>query len=278
MNGRFWRFAAALLPICFLSAQQRTPQAPQQPNLRKFPQPSPEEMRKAAELRQQIREQAIAANQLAGHIQSLDDARKLVDMVGGDYSQGLAHKWGTRSMRELVARAEFASAAEGALIPEQRVADAWNDYLEKVGAPQEYHVSAEEIHTLRDMKYVSSQVLWARGSQSVWTVPNIYAVGADGKAANGCRAVEVLSVLWQLRSQPQILESIRELVRKGERWSDMVKNPSKPPAPGTAKGYLTARVAPPNPVQQAAYRYVDEHGARALNHAIEGLLKDLFVG
>jgi hypothetical protein len=278
MKGRFWRFAAAVLPICFLSAQQPGSQGPQPPNRNGFRQPSQEELRRAAELRKQIRVQAIAINDLAGHIESLDDARKLVDLVGGYFSKGLSPGWRTRSLRERIARAEYEAAAEGALIPEQRVADAWNHYLEMIGAPQEYHVNAEEIHTLRDMKYLSSQVFWARGSQSVWTVPNIYAVGPDGKVAKGCRAVEALNVLWQLNSQPQILEGTRELIRKGERWSDMLKNPSKPPKPGAVKGYVSFQVAPPNPIAEAADRYMNQHGARALKRAIEGMLEKLVAG
>jgi hypothetical protein len=39
-----------------------------------------------------------------------------------------------------------------------------------------------------------------------------------------------------------------------------------------------ARVAPPNPVQQAALHYMRDHGVRALNRAIESLLKNLFEG
>jgi hypothetical protein len=40
---------------------------------------------------------------------------------------------------------------------------------------------------------------------------------------------------------------------------------------------MGVRSVPPNPVQQAAFRYMRDHGARALNHAIEGLLKDLIA-
>lgn len=286
MKKKLWRFAAGFLPVCLLSAQPSNPQGPQQANPQAPPQakrndipgPSLEDMRRMDEQRQRTREQAMAMNDLAGHIHSLDDARKLVGQVGGYFSQGLAPGWRTRSIRERVSRAEYEAAAGGALIPEQRVADAWNDYLKKIGAPQEYYATADEIHALRDMKYVSSQVLWARGSQSVWTLPHLYAVGADGKVATGCRAVEALNVLWQLGSQPEILEGTRELIKSGKSWSDMVKNPTQPPAPGTAKGYVTARVAPPNPVRQAVSRYTDEHGARALQRAVKDLLNEVLAG
>ncbi len=279
MNGKLWRLAVGLLPICFLSAQQPdTQEVPPQVNREGFRQPSPEAMRRIAEQRQTMRAHANAINDLAGHIQSLDDARKLVDLVAADFSHELPPKWATRSIRNRLARAEFESAYDpGVLIPEQRVADAWNDYLQKIGAPQDNYVTAAEVHTLRDSYYVGSQLSWARDNQNIWTVPNIYAIGRDGKVANGCRALEVLNILWGLTDQPEVLQGTRDLIKKGQRLSDMYKNPAKPPAPGSEKSYLTARVMPPNPVEQAAIHYMHDHGIGALNTAIEGLLKNLFT-
>src|SRR5271167_2866268 len=218
-------------------------------------------MRKIAEQWKSMREHANAINDLAGHIQSLDDSRRLVDLVAAEFSNALPPKWAARSMRNRIARAEFESAYDpGALIPEQRVADAWNDYLQKIGAPQESYVTAAEIHTLRDTYYVTSQLSWAHGNQNVWTVPNIYAVGQDSKVANGCRAIEVLNILWQLANQPELLPSTRDLIKKGQLWSEMIKNPSKPPAPGSEKGFASFQVRqmPPNPVQQAALNYMHD--------------------
>ena len=282
MNGKLWCFAVSLLPICFLSAQEPSPQAPQPATIRgSVHLPSPEVLREATEMRRRMIANANAINDLAGHVQTLDDARKLVDLTADEFSKELPPRWATWSIRRRIARAEYESAAApGVLIPEQHVADAWNDYLEKIGAPQESYVTAAEIHALRDSYYVTSQITWARGNQNIWTVPNIYALGPDGKVANGCRALEVLKMLWQLGNQPELLPGTRELIKKGELWSDMYENPSKPPAPGSEKGYVsvTTRMAPPNPVQEAALRYMKEHGARGLNSAIEGLLKDLFEG
>ncbi|HWG18950.1 MAG TPA: hypothetical protein VG225_00385 [Terracidiphilus sp.] len=281
MKGKLWHFAAALLPICFLSAQEPSPQAPPQANGQGFRQPSPEALRQATEMWRRDRAHANAINDLAGHVQSLDDARKLVDLVAAEFSHELPPKWATRSIRSRIAHAEFESAADpGALIPEQHVADVWNDYLEKIGAPRESYVTAAEIHTLRDTYYVTSQLYWVRGHQDIWTVPNIYAVGPDGKVAHGCRALEVLNILWQLANQPDALQGTRDVIKKGQVWSDMYKNPSKPPAPGSERGYARLQVVqrPPNPLDQAALRYMHDHGVRALNHAIEGLLQDLFAG
>ena len=113
-----------------------------------------------------------------------------------------------------------------------------------------------------------------------WTVSNIYAVGQDGKVANGCRALEVLNILWELANQSEALQSTRELTKKGQLLSDMYKNPSKPPSSESEKGYTTFQVRqmPPNPVQEAALHYMHDHGVHALNSAIEGLLPDLFAG
>ena len=279
MNGKLWRFAVALLPICFLSAQQPSPQVPPQANREGFQQPSPEAMRHIAELRQRMRANAVAINDLAGQIHSSDDARKLVDLIAAEFSNELPPRWATRSIRNRIARAEFESAYDpGSLIPEQHVADAWNDYIEKIGAPQEYSVTAAEIHTMRDSQYVVSQLSWARGNQNIWTVPNIYAVGQDGKVATGCRALEVINILWQLADQPEVLQGTRDLIKKGQLLSDMYKNPSKPPVRGSEKSFVSGRVVPPNPVQLAALHYMHDHGARALNSAIEHMLQNVLAG
>lgn len=282
MNGKLWRFAASLLPICFLSAQEPSPQqSPQPANQSGFHQPSPEVMRQITEQRRRMIANANAINDLAGQIQSQDDARKLVDLTAAEFSKELPPRWATWPIRKRIARAEYESAADpGALIPEQHVAAAWNDYLEKIGAPQESYVTAAEIHALRDTYYVNSQLSWVRGNQNIWTVPNIYALGPDGKVANGCRALEVLNILWQLGNQPELLQGTREMIKKGQLSSDIYKNPSKPPAPGSGRVYMTAqvRMMPPNLVQEAALRYMKDHGVRALNGAIEDLLKDLFEG
>jgi hypothetical protein len=240
-------------------------------------------MRQVAEQQKQLRANAEAINDLAGRIQSLDDASKLVDLVAAEFSHELPPKWATRSVRQRLARAEYEAAADhgslnfGSLIPERHIADAWNDFLQKIGAPQECFVTGAEIHTLRDSYYVTSQLSWARGNQNVWTIPNLYAVGGDGKVASGSRALEALNILWQLANQPEALQSTRELMKKGQLMSDMYKNPSKPSAPGSARSFVSIRMMPPNPVQIAAQRYASDHGVRALNSAIEGLLQSLFA-
>ncbi len=157
-------FAAVLLPLGFLSAQNPRISIPYEVH----------------------RQRAIQINELAGHIDSLNDAHTLVNLVAAEFSDELPPGWMTHSLGNRIAQAEYESATEpGALIPEQRIADAWNDYLERVGAPQAYLVTPAELHALRDSQYVSSQLFWARGSQSIWSMRNICAVGPDGKVAGG---------------------------------------------------------------------------------------------
>jgi hypothetical protein len=42
-------------------------------------------------------------------------------------------------------------------------------------------------------------------------------------------------------------------------------------------GVMRISAAPENPVEVAATEYMRDHGERALNHAIEDLLSDLFA-
>jgi hypothetical protein len=281
MNGKLWGFAAALLSVCCLPAQEPSPQSPQQPNQSpqqlkfQYQPPSPEVLRHAAELRQQMRDRSIAIDNLASNIQSLDDARKLVDLVATEFSDELPPKWASRSFRERVARAEYESAADpGSLIPEQHIADVWDDFVEKIGAPPETMLNAAEIHYLLDAQYVSARLGWSEGQQQIWTIPGIFALGPNGKVANGSRALEAIRLLWNLGNLTDDFAGIHEQVQKGVLLSDLFPHPEKPWKP--AGGYATVRVVS-YPVQQAAFHYMHDHGVRALDHAIEGLLKDLLA-
>jgi hypothetical protein len=279
MNRKLWRFAAALLPVCFLSAQQ-PPQDTPQATHKGFQQPSPEFIRQITEQRKRMIAHATAINDLAGRIQSLDDARKLVDLVAAEFSKELPPKWVTHSLRERIARAEYESAADpGALIPEEHVADAWNDFAEKIGAPQETLVNAAEIHYLRDAQYVSASLVWVRYEQDIWTIPGVFALGPDGKVASGSRALEAIRLLWLLGNNMDDFSGVHAAAQKGVLLSDRLRQPQKPPAPGQEqRSYATFHLAPPKPVEQAAARYRRDHGVFALDRAIVSLLKNLLAG
>lgn len=276
MNRKLWFFAAALLPLCFLSAQQPGPQAPSQANRPGFQQPGPEAMRKIAELRQRDRAHAIAINDLAGRIHSLDDARQLVDLVAAEFSDELPAKWATRTIRSQIARAEFQSAvAPGSLIPEQHIADVWNDFVKKIGAPQETMLTAADVHYLRDAQYVSARMFWVR-EQDIWTIPGVFAVGADGKIAQGSRTLEAIRLLWLLGNNEDDFPGIHAATQKGVLLSDLLRQQAKPGGQEQGSVFLARTVS--LPVQQAAFRYQRDHGARALNRAVVDLLNNLVGG
>jgi hypothetical protein len=281
MNVKPWLSAPALLSICFLSAQQPAQQGQQQSNHPAFQQPSPEALRHFAELRQPMRDHAIAINDLADHIQSLEDANKLVNLVADEFSNELPPKWATQSIRSRIARAEFESAYDpGSLIPDQHVADAWDDFARKIGAPPETMLTAAEIHYLRDAQYVSARLAWVGYEKDIWTIPGVFALGSDGKIANGSRALEAIRLLWQLANNTGDFSAIHAEVQKGVLLSDRIPHPEQPPAPGQVqRSFGVVRMeSVSNPVQQAALRYMHDHGDRAFNRAIEELLKNLFNG
>jgi hypothetical protein len=259
--NRILKFFAALMPISLICVQHGTAGNPQ--------------MNSAYEIH---RQRAVQMNELAGKIQSPGDSRRLVDMIAEMFADKLPPAWATGRIRDRVAHAEYESATDPARpVPEQRIVDAWNKYVEEIGASQETRVSVAEIHNLRDGYYAMARVLWSRGSQNVWTMPNIYAVGPDEKVADGCRAVEALRVVWDLANIFDNLRGARERVPKGVMVSDQFKQTLEAPASGQmrseARIYTTVL---DNPVRVAEMRYIREHGAAGLNHAIEGLIYDLF--
>ncbi len=149
--------------------------------------------------------------------------------------------------------------------------------MEEIGAPQETRVDVAEIHNLRDGYYTMARALWSRGSQNVWTMPNIYAVRPDEKVADGCRAVEALRVIWVLANLFDNLRGARESVKKWVMLSDQFKQSQGASASGPTRSEVRIYVGlRDNPVEVAEMRYIREHGATGLSHAIEALIYDLF--
>jgi hypothetical protein len=271
LNRRSVLFALASLPAALLSAQF----------------PSDSAMKQIAERWKREREQTEQLNDLAGNIHSLNDARALVDKVADQFSDQLPPRWSTRGIRNRIAKAEYESAADpGVLIPEKQIADAWDDYIVKIGGPQEALVTAEEIHYSRDSLYTTSKMLWTEpgARNNIWIVPNIYAIGPEGKVADGCRAIEALRVLWDIQSEPGNLNSVRLQVGKGVTFSEEMRQAAKmasagqgqaPSGRGEARMEVRLEVIS-NPVDAAERRYVKEHGMIAFDRAVEGLLSDLF--
>jgi hypothetical protein len=220
---------------------------------------------------------AIRINDLAGRIHSDADADVFVSEIAGLFAKELPPVWADGGSLHRIAHAEYEAASHPErLISEQRIVDVWNEYVREIGAPDEAVVSAAEIHNLRDGGFTVARLMWARGIQTIWTMPNVYALGADGKVADGCRAVEVIRVIHDLDGLFQNLRSARDRVRRGVVPSEEVKRHveglnSRPQA--TTR--LVAH-ADTNPVRPAEQRYVQEHGSRAYEQLLKHLFDQLF--
>jgi hypothetical protein len=224
------------------------------------------------------REAAIQINELAGRIRSEADAQSLVDGITGVLADALPTTWASANVRQRVARAEYLATSEPAQrIPEQRVADIWNEYVQSIGAPEEALVTVVEIHTMRDGAYAVSQRMWTHGhNQTIWTMPNIFAVDATGEIAEGCRGVEALRIIYDLDMMFGNLRSARKRIREGVVLSEEIKKGDQ--ENGTSpKG--TARVvvgSSDNPMRPAEYNHIRQYGAESFGLVLVRLFDKLF--
>ncbi len=226
---------------------------------------------------EEYRKQAIELNSMAGAIRSEADARKLIDTLAEIFAKRLPPPWATTAIRERLAHAEYQAVSDSPqLIPEERVTSVWNDYVRAVGAPEETLVTATEIHWLRDAHFSLGQRAWARGGyETFWNIPNIYAVGSDGKLAGGCRALEVLRIIWDLDNAFVNVRSAREGIRKGILVSARVRQQME--KPDTANTRFEARAGIRiDPVGPAERRYIQEHGLANYYLLLDKLFNELF--
>jgi len=226
---------------------------------------------------EQHKQSAIRINELAGRIQSEADATDFVSEIAGLFAKELPPAWASGSIRQRVAHAEYETAGSPAkLIPEQRIVDVWNQYAREIGAPDEAIVSVVEIHNMRDGSFTVAQLMWARGNQTIWTMPNVYALGSDGKVADGCRAVEAVRVIHDLDDLFQNLQGARDRLRKGIVPSEEVKKwAGNRKAHPQSTAHLEAH-ADTNPIRPAERRYVQEHGSAAYAQLLVRLFDELF--
>jgi hypothetical protein len=151
------------------------------------------------------KEAAIRINELAGRIHSEADASAFVSEIAGLLANALPPVWASSGIRQRVAHVEYETVRNPAkLISEQRIVDVWNQYVKEIGAPDEAIVSVAEIHNMRDSLSTVAQLMWARGNQTIWTMPNVYALGPDGKVTDGCRALEAIRVIYDLEAFRQL--------------------------------------------------------------------------
>jgi hypothetical protein len=234
--------------------------------------------KRASEERERHNQAAIAINDLAGNIHSETDALALVDKIADVFASSLPPAWLTRDIRQRIALAEYQAVSDPSrLIPEQRVADVWNSYVREISASDEALVTAAEIHNMRDAFLAASQLSWSRSTiHAVWTVPNIYAVGPDGKVADGCRPVETLRLFYDLDMIFDNLRSARQRLQKGFVLSDELnKLQENPPTNQRTTARLEARVDT-NPMRPAEARYVQQHGPYILSAVVLKLFDELF--
>ena len=133
MQRRTLLSLAALLPVPFLARRFRPAMAVR------------------ASSASDMRQQAMDLNTLAANLQTLDDARRLVDLIAQIFADSLPTPWSTRSFRDQIAQAEFNAATDPAKrIPEQHLVAVWNRYAETIAAPNEALITTPELHNLRD--------------------------------------------------------------------------------------------------------------------------------
>ena len=234
--------------------------------------------RTANDAYEQHRQAAIRINDLAGRVHTEADATAYVSEIASLFAKELPPVWTQDFLRRRVSHAEYVSLSDAAgLIPEQRIVDVWNEYVREIGAPDETIVTAAEVHNMRDAEFAAVQRMWARGMQTIWTMPNVYAIGPNGKVAEGCRAIETVRVIHDLDALFQNLRSARDRMKKGIVLSDEIKNraESANPRPQTA---VRLEVHPDNnPVRLAEQRYLQEHGSWAYQQLLQRLFDKLFV-
>lgn len=248
-----------------------------------FPQqngPTPDD---SAQLRQQIalmrqesRQQAMQLNDLLGNIHSEADAQATVDAVAKEFKKELPPAWVTRKIRKRIARAEYEAVSDPSrLIPEQRIVEVWNEYVRTIGAPDEAVVTEAEIHNVRDGQYAVFQLLWTRDmNRTIWTIPNAFPVGSDGKVANGCRALEALRFLYDMYTSFYNIRSARDRLQKAFVLSDQMKRESL----GQEVTY-SARlsvISDMNLIRPAEQRYIRERGLGEYVRLLKRLFSELF--
>jgi hypothetical protein len=229
--------------------------------------------RKAEQIAHQ--QEVIRINELAGRIHTEADAHELTEAVAKQFGH-LPAEWVGENVRNRIAHAEYEAVTNPShLISEQRIADVWNEYVREIDAPEEALVTAAEIHTLRHAYRATSEIAWAGGNQSLWTMPNIYAMGADGKIAGGCRAFEALRVVYDLDEVFVNVRAARERLRRMQA-SDSLKEPQREPQPGPQSLSSMQRLDSRNPVRLAEGRYLLKNGMKACNQLVERLFDELF--
>jgi hypothetical protein len=129
---------------------------------------------------------------------------------------------------------------------------------------------------MRDGSFTVARLIWARGNQTIWTMPNVYALGTDGGVADGCRALDAIRVIHDLEDLFQNLRGARDRLRSGIVPSEEIKK--------RAGSQTRSHTPPPrieahvdtNPIRSAEQGYVQEHGSVAYAQLLARLFDELF--
>lgn len=234
-------------------------------------------------MRQPTRDQYVLQveriNQLAGQIHSMKDAQRLIRLVEEQISDELGPDGVPRKVRKRVAMAEYESATSPAgLVPDERIADAWNWYIGQIGAPKRELVTAKMVYAERDISYTIARSTWRRDPQ-IWTMPGIFALDAAGKVnPHGATALETLSVVDRFAMEPANIEGARRMARQGMLYSDVVARAEKNPQSVKVLRSVGSSNEPAdhNKVDVAVRAYIREQGARQFERVLEGLVYRLF--
>jgi hypothetical protein len=220
---------------------------------------------------------AIRINNLAGNIHSEADADGYVSEIVSLFAKELPPVWASGGIYRRVAHAEYKAVSDpSGFIPEEHIAGVWNEYVREIGAPDETLVTAAEIHNMRDAEFSTARFMWSRVNQSVWTMPDVYALGADGKVALGCRAVEAIRVFYDLYRFPQNLRGARDRIQKGVVASEEFEKRDKSLA---SHPHTSARLEvhmDTNPIRAAEQNYIREHGVVSYERMLKRLFDELF--
>jgi hypothetical protein len=268
-----WRSTDAPVHFCPRTSHPADRRAPQQ-NSSAEPQAAIQQQ--AHDEYERHKQAAIPINELAGRIHSEADASALVSEIAGLFAKELPPAWASGGVRQRVGHAEYEAVRKPAtLIPEQRIVDAWNQYVREIGAPDEAIVSVAEMHNMRDGAFTVAQLMWARGNQTIWMMPNVYALGSNRKVADGCRAIEAIRVIYDL-DRFQNLRSARDRAQRGVLVSEQVKNRVASSTQQMKGSVLLAAHADDNPVRSAERAYLQEHGSIAYDQLLKHLFDELF--
>jgi len=103
-------------------------------------------------------------------------------------------------------------------------------------------------------------------------MPNIYAVGSEGKVANGSRALDALRVIFEIHNLFDNVRLARERLAKGIVLSGQLKLPRRN---GTKTARAEIRVST-NPIRNAEVLYIREQGTERFNQLLQRLFNTLF--